>query len=207
LFLETRALAVNVVVRSLSMDLTLSLADVSIQDLHTRFDDARCNVVAKSGRILEAAAGEAGSAPGCLVLELSLVDRKAPGYSTDVAYRAKLGGFGLVCSAPLVHLCSKWATDAFRLHPTASGDQHVPSQVPTENAESHCSSYAGDRDRMHRSRRSMSTDVSVGRLDVSFITVQGGRYAHLGILHLGSVSKWSTACAKCCCESALACLN
>ena len=210
LLLETRALAVNVVVRSLSMDLTLSLADMSIQDLHTRFDNARCNLVAKSGRIHEAAdAGEAGSAPGCLVLELSLVDRKAPGYTTDVAYRAKLGGFGLVCSAPLVHLCSKWATDAFRLHSTASGDQHVPSQVPTENGEGHFFGDAGDRDRMHRSRRSMSTDVSVEQLDVSFITVEGGQYAHLGILrilHLGSVS-WSSACAKCCCESTLACLN
>ena len=200
-----RELAVNAVVRSLSMDLTLSIADMSIQDLHTRFEDERRNVVAKSGRICDTAdAGEAGSALGCLVLELSLVDRKAPGYTTDVAYRAKLGGFGLVCSAPLVHLCSKWATDAFRLYSTASGDQLVPAQVPTENTESHWSSYAGDRDRMHRST---STDVSVGRLDVSFITVAGGRYAHLGILHLGSVSKWSTACAKCCCESTLACRN
>jgi hypothetical protein len=195
LLFETRALAVNAVVRSLSLDLTFSLADVSIKDLHTRFDDARCNVVAKSGRIHEAAdEDEAASAPGCLVLALSLVDRKAPEYTTDVAYRAKLGGFGLVCSAPLVHLCSKWATDAFRLHSTASGDdQHVPSQVSTENAESHCCSYVGDRGCMHRS---MSTDVSLGRLDVWFITVEGGRYAHLGILHLCPVYKWSGACAS-----------
>lgn len=184
MLIEARALVVNAIVRSLSMDLTFGLADISIQDLHTHFDDARYRVVAKSGRIHEATdagAVDTASVPGCLSLGVSVFDRKSPGYKgTDVAYKATLGGFGVVCSAPLVHLCSKWATDAFRLHSAASNDPSVALPMSVERAETRSGTAVGAGDGI---TGSMSTHVSVGRLDVSFVTVEGGRCAQLGILH------------------------
>ena len=171
--------------RSLSMDLTFGLADISIQDLHTHFDDARYRVVAKSGRIHEATdagAVDSASVPGCLSLGVSVFDRKSPGYKgTDVAYKATLGGFGVVCSAPLVHLCGRWATDAFDLRSAASNDHSRALAGPDENAERYSSTAARACDTI---AGSMSTDISVGRLDVSFVTVKGGQCAPLGILHL-----------------------
>ena len=200
LLFEARALQVNVVVRSLSVDVVVGLAMISLEDLNQQLD-SQYKMVVNSNRIWDVHGGSAQSENSAdfFQVELCFFDQNAPDYEGfDVACKSKFGGFGLVCSLSILKSCTWWATEAFGVTsappvvPLNQRRSSLPSRIVSRD---HQNGNAGTSGQSANDGLTMDAEISISRLEVLFMTVTEGKCAQLGMfLSLFQVCTWEVLC-------------